>query len=288
MHTQNIKLGITFSLLSFFILSIMGALGKVAATYQPTILIVLVQNFVSFIIILPFVFKAGISNLKTKKIYLHALRAVTGTVAWYCLFEAIKLLSLNMGVLLCYVAPLWIPIIASIFFKEHVYSKVWTGVLIGFLGIIFVLGLHLDKNPNVLGLSLGVIAGITLAIALITVRVLNKTESTTTILFYYFLISSLLLLPLAWPHISELNLKSLPYLIAIGVCLASSQLCLVKAYKYASAVKLSPYIYSAIIFSTLIDSLVWHTLISSLQLLGMLLVIFGGVIAAQAPKEDPV
>lgn len=289
MQNTNLRFGVAFSLLSFFLLAIMSSLAKVAANYESVKLIVFVQNFVSFLIILPFAIKAGISQLKTKRIYLHIIRAVTGTMAWFFLFESIKMTSLNMGVLLCYAAPLWIPVIAAVFFKEKVHSKVWLGVVIGLVGIAFVLGLHLDQNPNIVGFGFGIFAGLMLALALISIRLLNITEKTTTILFYYFLISSLLLLTFCYKDLPQLNLQSLPYLIAIGVCLAISQLCIVTAYKYASTVKLSPYIYSTIIFSTLIDSLVWHTLITSAQLAGMLLVILGGVIAMQqSPKEDAV
>lgn len=289
MNDKNLTLGVVFSLLSFLSLAVMNALGKVAGGYEPVALIVFIQNIVSFILILPFAFYQGLGSLKTKKIILHIARAATGAGAWYCLFVAIKMVSLQMAVLLCYAAPLWLPIFAQFFFKEKVYPKVWVGVVIGFIGIMCVLGVNQVKNLSSVGLVLGVVAGICLAFALISVKLLNKTEGKTTILFYYFLLSALIFLPLAAPQFSSMKLQALPYLLGIGICLSLSQLFLVLAYSFASAVKLSPYIYSVIIFSALIDWIVWHTPITPFEWFGIALVVIGGVFAMKVKQiEKPI
>lgn len=46
------------------------------------------------------------------------------------------------------------------------------------------------------------------------------------------------------------------YIFGIGISLIISQAFIVLAYRFASPVSLGPYIYSVIVFSTLIDGLV--------------------------------
>ena len=54
------------------------------------------------------------------------------------------------------------------------------------------------------------------------------------------------------------------------------------AYRYASAEKVGPFIYSVIVFTALIDWIVWNHPPTLFAYLGMALVIGGGLIAVRA------
>ncbi|PRC49830.1 hypothetical protein C6A85_72715, partial [Mycobacterium sp. ITM-2017-0098] len=66
-----------------------------------------------------------------------------------------------------------------------------------------------------------------------------------------------------------------------------SQILIVVAYRYASAEKLGPFIYSVIVFTAIIDWVVWHHTPSLSTYLGMGLVIGGGLIAMRAKSKLP-
>jgi drug/metabolite transporter (DMT)-like permease len=48
------------------------------------------------------------------------------------------------------------------------------------------------------------------------------------------------------------------WLIGLGLAQLFSQILIVVAYRYASAEKVGPFIYSVIVFTTLIDWIVWN------------------------------
>jgi len=93
---------------------------------------------------------------------------------------------------------------------------------------------------------------------LLSVRWLCETEPKLRLLFYYFLLSTALILPFALFFWQTPEPWTWIYLAGIGLCLLASQVRLIVAYRYASAVTLAPIIYSVIVFTALIDWAVWH------------------------------
>ena len=75
------------------------------------------------------------------------------------------------------------------------------------------------------------------------------------------------------------------YLIGIALTLLVGQVFIVFAYRYASAVKVGPFIYTVIVFTALIDWVLWDRAPTLFVILGMALVIGGGLIAIRKKPE---
>ena len=75
------------------------------------------------------------------------------------------------------------------------------------------------------------------------------------------------------------------YLIGVGVAQLFSQVFIVLAYRYASSVKLGPFIYTTIVFTALIDWAIWHRSPTMFVVLGMALVIGGGLVAIRGKTD---
>ena len=126
-----------------------------------------------------------------------------------------------------------------------------------------------------------------LAVAMMSVRWLGATEPVTRILFYYFLLSTLMSVPIAVVDWQPIPAQAWSWLIGLGVAQLLSQMLIVVAYRFASAEKLGPFIYSVIVFTAVIDWVVWHHVPSPATYLGMALVIVGGLIAVRARSAVP-
>jgi drug/metabolite transporter (DMT)-like permease len=277
-------LGVTMATLAFACLAMMSALAKIASQGAPTEVIVFFQNLICLIAVAPFALRHGWGEIKTIRIGLHVVRAVTGTAAWLGLFFAITLMPLTNAVLMTYSAPIWIPLIAWILHGRKVGTAVWTGVFLGFLGIVLVL--HPSNAAWSWGAPLALGAAILLALALLSVRWLSKTEPNLRILFYYFLLSTALILPFALLAWKTPQPWAWLYLAGIGLCLLTSQALIIIAYRFASAVTLAPIIYSVIVFTALINWAVWARVPSLMEYAGMALVILGGLIAMKKSQQS--
>lgn len=276
----SILVGTLLATLAFACLAIMNALAKEASYTTPVPVIIFFQNLFCLLAVIPITMFQGWENLKTARIGLHVLRAAAGTGAWMGLFLAITLIPLTDAVLLTYSAPIWIPLIAWILHGRKAGGVVWVAVVIGFVGIALVL--HPTSNMLTWGVPLALGAAILLALGLMSIRWLNKTEPNVRILFYFFLLSTLCILPVALLNWKTPNPSAWIYLLGIGVGQLSSQVFLIKAYKYASAMTLAPIIYTIILFTVLINWVVWHQTPSLTEALGMSLIILAGIIVMKS------
>jgi drug/metabolite transporter (DMT)-like permease len=109
---ENLALGAALAALSFFCVAAVSALGKTAGQFTSTAVVVLFQNLICLVFVIPLAIRGGWASLRTEKIGLHILRAASGTACWYALFFAIKMMPLTNAILLTFSAPLWMPVIA--------------------------------------------------------------------------------------------------------------------------------------------------------------------------------
>ena len=277
---ENLALGAILTTAAFFCVALVAALAKVSGQYTSTGVLLLFQNLICLIFIAPVAWRGGRSALRTDKLGLHVLRAVTGTACWYALFFAITQIPLANATLLTYSAPLWMPLIAWAVTRQRVSRATWLGAGIGFVGILFVL------QPQGHAFNIGELSALAgavlLAVAMMSVRWLGATEPITRILFYYFLISTVLIIPIAVLDWQPFPAQAWAWLIGLGVAHLLSQILIVVAYRYASAEKVGPFIYSVIVFTALIDWIVWDQRPTLFGYLGMALVIGGGLVAVRA------
>jgi drug/metabolite transporter (DMT)-like permease len=107
------------------------------------------------------------------------------------------------------------------------------------------------------------------------------------VLFYYFLLSTVMSVPIALLDWRPVTSHAWGWLLALGSAQMFSQAFIVVAYRYASAEKVGPFIYSVIVFTAVIDWIVWGHAPTPASYLGMALVIGGGLVAIRAKRSAP-
>lgn len=281
---ENLVLGAGLTTVAFFCVSLVGALAKQSGTYTSTGVLLLFQNAIGLLFVVPVALRGGITAVRTHRIGMHVLRAATGTACWFALFFAITRIPLADATLLTYSAPLWMPLIAWCVTRQRVARLTWIGAGIGFVGVVLVL----QPSGNNVGLgSFAALAGaLLLATAMMSVRWLGSTEPLIRVLFYYFLLSTVIAVPIAAVDWRPIPAQAWVWLAALGCAQLASQALIVVAYRYAPAEKVGPFIYSVIVFTALIDWAVWHHRPSLIACMGMLLVIGGGLVAVRAGRRS--
>ncbi|RAV09780.1 EamA/RhaT family transporter [Mycolicibacterium sp. GF69] len=280
---ENLVLGALLTTAAFFCVAMVGTLAKVSSQYTSTGVLLLFQNAICLLFILPVVVRDGWTSVRTNKIGLHLLRAATGTGCWYALFFAITQIPLANATLLTYSAPLWMPLIAWAVTRQRVAAPTWMGAGVGFAGIVLVLQ---PQGHSFSAGELSALAGAALlAMAMMSVRWLSATEPPVRILFYYFLLSTVMSVPIAAADWRPVTSTGWPWLLGLGLALLLSQALIVAAYRHASAEKLGPFIYTVIVFTAIIDWIVWDHRPTLATYLGMALVIGGGLFAMGAKSK---
>jgi drug/metabolite transporter (DMT)-like permease len=280
-HKSNLVLGAFYVVLCYFFLSLFSACVKVASATVSTFTVLFFQNSLCFLLNLPKSLREG---LKTEHLYLHLTRDVCGFVSYFLFVLALGQIPLANAVLLSNSAPLWIPFIIWIWFKKKVPPYLWLSLIIGFIGVIFIL----KPTAHIIDFSAlyALFSGIFLGVAMVAIRRLTHTEPSSRILFYYFLLGTVVSLPGAIIDFhNAFKTPVLYFLLSAAGFFYLVQMFIILGFKKGKASTLSPIAYTAVLFSAVLDRIFWHKIPDFWSLIGMILIILGGIISVYFEKK---
>lgn len=270
----DIVKGSLFALIAFFCMAVFGILTKLALQDSSFIWVSFVAYLAGSIALVPFI---DFSTLRSQHYSFLISRAVVGTIASFCYTISIHYIPIVNGTLLFNTAPIFIPILSLIFLKAKIAKSTWLAVLIGFIGIVVIIKPTSEIFTQT-GNLIGLLSGISLAVAYLIMKLLTATDPGWRIIFYYLGIGTLLQIPLL-PFAKALpNLESSLYSACAGLFLLVAQLALVNSYKYATASQVGIYQYASVAFVGLLSWIIFGSVPTTGELLGILLVVIAGTI----------
>lgn len=277
-HPAHLGLGIAISLFAYMFFVTASSLVWTLRERIPVIEVLFFQNLISLICVAPISLRKGFGRLKTKVFPIHLMRDFFGVGSYYLYFLAIRYLNLIDATTLNYTAPFFVPLVWWIWLKEKVQKSVWWSIVVGFLGVAVIL--NPSKTIFRMGFVFGIFAGITSAVALCSVRMLNlKREPMSRTLFYLFFISLVIIAPFAWIQWIPPNGVEFVQLLCLGLATVIGQMLLTIAYRYGTAVYLSPLGYATVIYAGLISYFLFGTPMGPRTLIGACLIVGGGALS---------
>ena len=271
----NLPRGAVQMVLAAFFFALMATGVQLASERLPSPVVVFFRNLLALLFIAPFALREGLSALRTRRLTEHVLRTVSGLASMYCFFTAIDRLRLGDAVLLQYTLPLFLPLVEATWLKERVPRKVLVPLLVGFLGVVFVLRptMGLFQSAALYGICAGLLA----AVAQAGIRRMTSTEPATRIIFYFSLFSTgVSAIPAAGAWMTPTGAE-LAILVAMAAAGTVAQVLMTRAYSCAPAAQVGAFIYSSIPFAMLIDWLRLGRLPGLASLAGAVLICGAGV-----------
>lgn len=253
----------------------MSAFAKHSYEHTTPAITFFCQNFIAFLVLLPYFFQNGIGWLRGEQWRLIAARGSLGAAAFFLLFFSLSKIPLTNATLLNNTSPLFVPFLATLLLKIPLRAAVCCSAGIGFLGVVLIL------KPSAglfqLGALPALVAGIFSAIVMIIMRLLAK-QNPKRVIFGYMVIASTASLPFALPQLSSVPAIAWPSLLCVGIIFGIGQMYYTRAFQYAEPTVLAPFSYSFVVVSGLIDWLVWHHAPTLASITGFLLIAVGGIL----------
>ena len=165
-------------------------------------------------------------------------------------FYAISIISLPEALTLAFVSPMIVTLLSAIILKEEVGFRRWSAVVVGFIGVLFVIRPGFNEVNLATITALG--CGICYAIYIISTRKLSNQDSPLLTLIFTGLSGSIvisLIVPFYWSGLTLTQLLLLVLLASIGTL---AHFLLILSLNYAEASKLAPLSYSEIIMNVII------------------------------------
>jgi drug/metabolite transporter (DMT)-like permease len=198
----------------------------------------------------------------------HAGRGLISIFGMFCNFSALARLPIVDATTISFAAPLMTVALSAVFLEERVRLYRWSAVLIGFGGILVMLGPHFDIGAHAaaattaLGLGFAFAGAVCNAGSVVQTRRLTETETTSSIVFY-FSVSCALAGLASWP-LSHLVAPAwgldwltptwleLAALVTVGLCGGIGHILLTESFRWAPASLVAPFDYTAMIWAFLL------------------------------------
>ena len=208
------------------------------------------RNLFGLVFVLPWMWRGGLANLRTRRIALHGLRAVISLGALMCWFTAVSLMPIAEVTALSFTTPLFATVGAALFLHEVVRARRWLATAVGFAGAMIILrpGVEAITLPAVLALA----ASAFIAVSVLLVKSLSRTDSAATIVFYMALMTTPLSLVPALFYWTAPAPETWAWLAALGLLATLAHLTLVRAFAAGDASAVLPFDFSRLIFVALL------------------------------------
>ncbi len=280
-NPRQFALGVGLGILTVFLGSTVAAAGKHLSSQVHISAIVLAQYLICFVMVLPWWLRNGKRAVLTKRPITHIVRGVSGCACFYTYYLAMQHMPLVEATLFRNTAPLLVPLVILVWYRSAIPVARLLPLIIGFAGVTLVL------RPTFDGISLwqliALSSGVGLAISMVGTRELARTEPESRILFYYFTISLLFVLPFFALNYQPIPIDALPWLAYVGVVMYGTFVIYTKAFAYVPSSILAPTSYFALVFSGLLDWMIWGVIPDTPTVLGIALVVSGGLLILRTP-----
>ena len=276
-HTDNLKLGVLCSLFASLSLALMGMFVKLAGNQLPISMPLFFRFGISFIVLAPFLIRNKNFDFRVSDIKHFIARIVFGFLALFSLFYAIKFIPLVDALLLNNTAALFIPIVAFLITRAKTPKLVWLGIVIGFIGVMFVL--NPGKEIISIGAIIGLCSGLFAAISIVEIRIISKNNTSSQNLFYYFLVGVIvtgIISIFQWKTPSAIDCL---YLVFVGIFGLGYQWFSTLAFKYAPVRIITVLLFSSLVFGGIIDWLVWSEIPELTLYIGSIMIVVGAIVS---------
>ena len=252
-------------------LVVMAMVVKHVGSHIPTIEILFFRSFVGFFFVLPMFIRNPLEPLRTKRLGMHFVRGVIGTLGNICFFWTLTHMLLADAMALQFSRPLFmIPLALAVPRRSRGLAA--HGVtLVGFAGIV------LYARPFTAGFDPGAFIGaagaLFGALVVICIKRLATTEPTRAIMFYYAFCNALFsLIPTIWLWVTP-DWSELALLVLVGFLGISGQGMITHGWTLGDVTALVPLDYSRIVYSAVLGYLVFGEVPGPWSFAGMAMIV---------------
>ena len=278
----------TGAMLSF---TLMAVAGREASKTHDTFEIMFFRSVLGILIVVAFARWAGtLDQIRTRRLGLHLVRNVlhfTGQNLW---FFAVTVIPLAQLFAFEFTTPIWVALFAPLVLAERLTPIRILAAVIGFGGILIV------ARPTGFDLGWGTYAAVLCAFgfagAILTTKLLTRTDSLTCILFWLTVTQSVFGLITAGMDgdITLPTAASAPWVVIVGLCGLFSHWCITNALSLAPASVVSPMEFLRLPLVAVVGFLVYSEPLDAIVFLGAA-VVFGAnlmnILAEQRRQNAP-
>ena len=291
-HEDDLNKAIKYMLAAGLLFAITGSFAKILSEHMSSLEVAFFRNVIGLVIIAYSVYKTPLVQSGGKPALLF-FRGFVGFIALLMYFYNIATIPLAEAQTFSKTSPIFTAIFSYLILKERLSLMGWSGVFIGFIGILFITGFDISNLSKTDWL--GILSGVGAALAYTSIRELRKYYETRAIVlsfmgmgtigpiilmtigeFYATTTFDFMIAPFILPTTNDII-----FILGLGITATFSQLFMTKAYSLAKGGIVGTIGYSNIIFSIFLGMMLGDAFPTFMVLIGIGLIILSGYLVSK-------
>jgi drug/metabolite transporter (DMT)-like permease len=264
----------------------MDAIAKHLSRHLPVLELIWGRYVFYTLVLIPLaLWRHSLADLRSAQPTRQLLRGALMAASSGFFFAAIARMPLADAMAVFFIYPSLILVVSVIFLREKIGWRRWFGVVVGFIGVLFVVQPRLHHISTGVLFALG--SGCAYAATLMLTRRLSMTDVALTTATTSALIGTMLytgLAPFVWRPPAPTEWL---WMVAMGIIAAIGHLLIINAHRLAKASFLAPCGYTEIVAAIFFGVVVFGDMPQWPVLVGMLLIVGSGigVLLRRAPSD---
>ena len=269
-------IGIIFVIFAYLSFSLLDTIQKTLIIYYSVFQILFIKY--CFTIFLSFIESRRKKNYKfyfTKNIKLQILRSFLSILESACFVLAFKYLSLADAHSIGGLTPIIVVIFSLIFLKEKITPKIWLAIIMGFVGVLIIMGpgLSIFDPKSIIPLF----AALFLGLYQVVTKKASEYDQNETSLFYTAIIGILIMGSLSFFYWLPVNLSFIFLFIGVGIFYSLGLYLQIIALSKARASIVQPFHYTLIFWAILFGFIFYKDVPDLLTIIGATIITSSGI-----------
>jgi len=272
---NNALFGIFTMCAGVFCLATMDAVAKWLGQYYPITQLVFFRNLFA----IPAIFilamsTGGLHRLKPVSVWMHLIRGILGFIALACFFLALRFMPLASAWTIAFAGPIITTALSPLIVKERVGPWRWLAVAVGFVGVLIMMRPGGGTLQWAALLPLG--TAVSFSLVLLLARRYAESEDFAAMVAFTIVVPLLITggaMPFVWVEPAPVHW---PAFFTLGVLGGASITFMTLAYRIAAASVVTPFDYTALIWSVLWGWVIWGEWPDKTTWLGAVIIVGSG------------
>lgn len=273
--TGSVRVGIAWMVLATVQFITMDTLSKLLSAHYPLNQVAWSRFFFHTVLVVLVLAPRLRTLLVTRRLGVQILRSGLLLGVTLLSFTSLRSLPLMLVTAVTTLTPVMVTALSVPLLKEKVGWRRWSGVALGFVGAMVVVG------PAAVSLSLIVLVPLGMALFnalyMIATRFLRDSDPPLTTLLFTGVVGTIGLTPtLAFEWVAP-DLTGWVMMVALGTLGAASHYCMILSYTAAPASVVAPFAYLTLVWATVLGIVVFGEVPSLSTIAGSLLIAGSGL-----------
>ena len=242
--------GVTMMCVSTVAFAVMHLAVRIASEELHPFQIAFFRNLFGLGFLIPVIIGSGWRQMQTKRIGLHAIRAVINIAAMLMFFTALSISPLAKVTALAFTAPIFAAVLSVLVLREVFRLRRWAAIAVSFVGMLVII------RPGYVEMDLGALlvigSAMLWAVVMTIVKFLSRTESSVAIVAWMGIFLSVFSLPPALYVWQAPTVWAWTWLVFIGFAGSIAQVTLSQALKETDQTAVMPFDFLRLIWAALL------------------------------------